>query len=48
MYKTAIINLGEIVSGDWRKPFKKGDGILMDKGLIKKVGIAAIRTKSKA
>ena len=38
MYKTAIINLGEIVSGDWRKPFKKGDGILMDKGLIKKVG----------
>ena len=38
MYKTAIINLGEIVSGNWRKPFKKGDGILMNKGLIKKVG----------
>jgi enamidase len=38
MYKTAIINLGKIVSGDWRKPFKKGDGILMNKGLIKKVG----------
>jgi|TARA_B100002003_G_C14142553_1_gene549338 enamidase len=38
MYKTAIINLGKIVSGNWRKPFKKGDGILMDRGLIKKVG----------
>ena len=32
------MNLGEIVSGNWRKPFKKGDGILMNQGLIKKVG----------
>ena len=42
MYKTAIINLGKIVSGDWRKPFKKGDGILMNKGLIKKVGTLSV------
>ena len=38
MYKTAIINLGKIVSGNWKNPFKKGDGILMHKGAIKKVG----------
>ncbi len=38
MYKTAIINLGVIVSGNWRKPFKKGDGILMNHGLIEKIG----------
>ena len=37
MKKTAIINLGIIVSGNWRKPFKKGDGILMNRGLIQKV-----------
>ena len=24
MYKTAIINLGKIVSGNWKNPFKKG------------------------
>ena len=42
MYKTAIINLGKIVSGDWRKPFKKGDGILMNKVLIKKVGTLSV------
>ena len=38
MNKTAVINLGKIVSGNWRKPFKKGDGILMNRGLIQKVG----------
>ena len=37
MYKTAIINLGKIVSGNWKNPFKKGNGILMHKGAIKKV-----------
>ena len=38
MKKTAVINLGKIVSGNWRKPFKKGDGILMNRGSIQKVG----------
>ncbi|MBM3486832.1 MAG: amidohydrolase family protein [Alphaproteobacteria bacterium] len=36
--KTAIVNLKTICTGDWRKPFAKGDSILMDKGLIQKVG----------
>ena len=28
--KVAIVNLGQIVSGDWRKPFAEGDTILTD------------------
>ena len=36
--KTAIVNIKTIVTGDWRKPFAKGDSILMDKGKIQKVG----------
>ena len=27
--KTAIVNLGTIVTGDWRDPFAPGDSILM-------------------
>ncbi|MEX2453199.1 MAG: Enamidase, partial [Rhodospirillaceae bacterium] len=38
MMKTAIVNIGTIVSGDWRKPFAKGDSILMNNGTISKVG----------
>lgn len=36
--KTAIVNLKTIVTGDWRKPFAKGDSILMNNGKISKVG----------
>ncbi len=36
--KTAIINIGTIVSGDWRAPFVPGDAILMSGGLLEKVG----------
>ena len=36
--KTAIINIGTIVTGDWRRPFAKGDSILMSGGRIRKVG----------
>lgn len=36
--KTAIVNIKTIVSGDWRKPFAKGDSILMNNGKITKVG----------
>jgi len=39
MNKTAIINLGKIVSGNWMKPFKKGDGILMNRGLIQNLEV---------
>lgn len=36
--KTAIINLGTIVTGDWRHPFATGDSILMHEGKIVEVG----------
>ena len=31
--KTAIVNLGSIVSGDWRNPFATGDAILTRRSL---------------
>jgi enamidase len=39
--KVAIVNLGEIVSGDWRKPFAEGDTILVDGETIALVGTAS-------
>jgi len=36
--KTAIVNLGQIVSGDWRAPWIEGDAILMNNGKILQVG----------
>jgi enamidase len=36
--KTAIVNIGTIVSGDWRNPFVSGDAIVMSNGLIESVG----------
>jgi enamidase len=39
--KTAIVNLGRIVSGDWRAPWVEGDAILMDGGKILQVGTAS-------
>jgi len=36
--KTAIVNLGTIVTGDWRRPTVPGDGILMADGRIAAVG----------
>ena len=36
--KTAIVNLGRIVSGDWRAPWIEGDAILMNSGKILQVG----------
>jgi len=41
--KTAIVNLATIVTGDWRRPFAKGDSILMNKGRIAKVGTVTAR-----
>ena len=32
--KIAIVNLGRIVSGDWRDPFADGDTILTDGKVI--------------
>jgi enamidase len=39
--KVAIVNLGEIVSGDWRSPFVVGDSIITDDGEIVSVGTAS-------
>jgi enamidase len=39
--KTAIVNAGTIVSGDWQKPFATGDAVLMDQGKITSVGTAS-------
>ena len=36
--QTAIVNLGTIVTGDWRHPTAAGDGILMKDGRIEAVG----------
>ena len=36
--KSAIVNLGCIVSGDWRKPRVDGDAILIDGDKLVKVG----------
>jgi enamidase len=39
--KTAIVNLGRIVTGDWRDPFAEGDTIVTDGGTIASVGTAS-------
>ncbi len=39
--KTAIVNLGVILTGDWREPIAAGDSIVMDAGMIVHVGTAA-------
>jgi enamidase len=39
--KIAIVNLGQIVSGDWRKPLAGGDTILVDGETIASVGTSS-------
>lgn len=39
--KTAIVNLGVILTGDWREPLAPGDSIVMDQGRIVHVGTSA-------
>ena len=39
--KTAIVNLGVILTGDWREPLAVGDSIVMNEGKIVHVGTAA-------
>lgn len=39
--KTAIVNLGLILTGDWRDPVAPGDSIVMEDGRIVSVGTAA-------
>ncbi len=45
--KTAIVNIATIITGDWRKPFARGDSILMANGKIRKIGtLSAAELKS--
>ena len=39
--RTAIVNLGVILTGDWRSPLVVGDSIVMEEGKIVSVGTAA-------
>src|SRR6202045_4540768 len=39
--RVAIVNIGTILSGDWRDPFVTGDTILTDAGRIASVGTAS-------
>jgi enamidase len=39
--KTAIVNLGAILTGDWREPVTAGDSIVMREGKIEHVGTAS-------
>jgi enamidase len=39
--KVAIVNLGQIVSGDWHHPFVAGDAIMIEGDRIKAVGTAS-------
>ena len=41
--RTAIVNIGTIVSGDYTSPFNKGDTIVMANGKIESVGTAAAK-----
>jgi enamidase len=39
--RTAIVNIGTIVAGDWKAPLARGDTIVMADGLIESVGTAS-------
>ncbi|HEX9468509.1 MAG TPA: amidohydrolase, partial [Bradyrhizobium sp.] len=36
--RTAIVNIGTIVTGDLKQPLTRGDGILLEDGMISAVG----------
>jgi len=45
--KTAIVNLGTIISGDWREPTARGDSLLLVDGKIAAVGtLSADQTRA--
>src|SRR3977135_957546 len=46
--KVAIVNLGQIVSGNWREPFASGDTILTEDDRIVAVGTAAASAVARA
>src|SRR5215467_7190568 len=46
--KVAIVNLGQIVSGDWHAPFVPGDTIISEGGRIVSVGTAPAAAVNKS
>jgi enamidase len=46
--RVAIVNIGRIVSGDWRNPFTGGDAIIAEAGRILSVGTASSNEVSSA
>jgi enamidase len=46
--KVAIVNLGQIVSGEWRNPFAAGDTIIVDGERIASVGSASAQAVAAA
>lgn len=44
--RTAVVNIGTIISGDWRQPFVAGDTIITEGGRITFVGTAAADVES--
>jgi enamidase len=46
--RVAIVNIGKIVGGDWRKPFLNGDTIISEAGRIVSVGTASASDVSSA
>ncbi len=44
--RTAIVNIGVIVTGDWRNPITNGDTIVMDDGKIESVGTTSSKAVS--
>lgn len=39
--RTAVTNIGTIITGDWRDPFAEGDTVVMADGLVESVGSAS-------
>src|SRR5262249_28766894 len=37
-FRTAIVNIGTMVSGDWRRPFVEGDTLICENGRIAFIG----------
>ena len=42
--RTTIVNIGTIVSGDWRQPLTDGDSVSMIDGRIDSVGVVSERS----
>ena len=42
--RTTIVNVGTIVSGDWRQPLTDGDSVSMIDGRIDSVGVVSERS----